>query len=323
MPDEVTKNEITNESNDQGVIEGILSDYWKGEPATEPEGDLEQETGGGEGEPEVTPEPEQKPIQPEPVATKPAEPKLYTFKGQKYTLEQLVESGKFEDALTGAEQVAHYQRLYEDAKQQPQQTPQQQPQQQQQQRISPQQIQAAYAEEIDKSIKEGYMDEGFAYENPKLAAGMLYHRDLLYHLYGMVNQMASVYQQAQANAAKTQIDNYLNGLMDAAVRSDDTYSPLNDPDTRKGFTEFLYQLDPYTDRVDETFIKKQFMAFQADAIVEAAKRNSATAESDRKKKLSQAAGESSNPRPSTVKKDSSIDQEMLDAFLEDTFPTGG
>lgn len=314
-------------ADQKDMIDSLLSDYGLNQ-AKPVEGDADLVD-----EDEVAPDvpvgekPDEIPAaQPEPVV-KPTEEKLYTWKGQRYTAAQLVEQGILEDALTGAEQAPHYQRLYNELKgevdQVKQQLPQQaQTQQPQVQQITPSMVLQRYAPEAVRMTQEGFIEEDFVDQFPSLASGLVMHRDMIYELRQAVAYMLQQFQASNASAYESSLRNQINGFMDEAAL-DETYAKLKEPDVRQAFWDYLININPEIPKISSKLIKDQFMAYNAAAILDAARSNSNTAKQERKRQKQVAGGETSGTRPPLKQQPTDTDANLIDSFLDGTWPTGG
>jgi hypothetical protein len=254
-----------------GAVQDELSleDYLPtpGEGKTEPPKDEQATEPEGETEPE--PEPE-KPKEPEPKVE--PQPKMYPYKGENLTLEQLQERGLIEDALTTAEQHKHLQHKYQELLEREatrQREVETKPQQAEQTREVPaEQIVAHYQPQFQQVVDKGYIESDFVELHPRLTANMLMHRDLLY---GVQKQVSEIVQHLngriqtdQATSARSTLDGAIDGVI--AVGSSDKengvlFEPLKDPEVRKGFSDYLIELNPAVSQLTSEFVRRQYFAY--------------------------------------------------------------
>jgi hypothetical protein len=294
------------------VEEVITAKDGEGEEADKPKEEGVADAGGeGEGSAPVD-----KPLVPE--------VKVYKYRGKEYTVEQMVELGVLEDALTSAEQLPHLQTKYLEtletikggaAKTEDAAAPAAGP--------TPAELQNHYAAEIKKVAEAGYLDPDFADAFPASAASMIFHRDLLYDVR---NAVAQLLQQNKVTAKKTegeQANQLINGLCDKVAGDGDYYTTLGDGDARGKFIEYLVELNPFMSQINESFIRRQWIAFNGDTVLAAVSGANVKAAAKSADKRRLAAGEGGAPRNAANNEPAHEPGDIIDSLIAGEFPTGG
>jgi hypothetical protein len=301
----------------------------EGQPpqATEPKPGEEVKPKEGEAKPEGEGEPAKPAVQPKP------EFKTYEYRGKQYTIEQLVELGMLEDVLQTARQFptiqTKYQQLLEERRLAPQPGPGQpaQPQgQPQPQRVTAEQVLAAYTPVMEAVANEGYIEKEAVEAFPRLCSALMQHRDLLYDVRQAVAMIMQHGIQRQEVDTRTSFLNYLDGLCEKVGGQGDHYAPIKDADIRKGFYEYLATLSIPANEVSEDFVKRQWVAYNHEAMLEAAKTSAIDLKAKDVKNRRNAAGEGGGPRPAApAKADKTNDNVLIDSFLDGDkrFTSGG
>ena len=284
----------------------------EGEPKTEPAAKPEGEAAAGEGEG---------------VAKVDPAVKTYEYDGRQYTVNQLIELGVLEDVLQTARQFPTIQKKYLTLLEREKGVTE--PGAPGTQTVAPQQaapptgeaIHNAYAPEVQRMVQAGYV-EPEAYEAfPLLTTSLMYHRDLLYDMHRAMQVLVQQEVSRRSTGEVAQFRNYLDGLCMKVSGQGDHFKLLGDDATKKGFYEYLATLDILANKVDEPFIRRQWAAYNAEAMLEAATTavsGERTAADDRKRK---AKGEGGAPRGPVPPKATGSDAELLDSFLDGFQPT--
>jgi hypothetical protein len=302
-----------------------------GTPKKEPEPGKEKP---GEAEPtKPAGEPAGEPAAPviEPPKPPDAAVKTYEYRGKQYTVEQLVDLGVLEDALQTARQFptiqGKYQQLLEQTKlggapadgsgQQPAQPAQ----------VTAEQILTAYAPVMEQSAKAGYIEKE-AYEAfPRLVSALMYHRDLLYDVRQAVTSLMQNAVQAEGVSKRSAFLNFLDSTCDKVAGEGEHFALIKDQKVRKGFYEYLTSLDTPVSAVNDEFIRRQWVAYNSEAVLEAARSNATTKKAADEEARRNAAGEGGGVRPAGPGKVAAKTQDatLLDSFLEGDkrFSTGG
>jgi len=315
-----------NDNNPEGVqfLDELLGKAVPGEgdslnPLADPE--LEDK---GQPEPEPKPEVKKPEVEavptPEPeVAPKSVpEVKTWEYRGKQYTLDQLVELGVLDDVIQTARQFPTIQTKYQSLLEEkaapaapgvsaPAPAPQ---------GPSGDQILQAYTPEVQKMADAGYIEPEAFEVFPKLVSALMFHRDLLYDVR---NAVASIMQSENVrteNSQKESMLNYVGGLCDKVAGEGEHFSILKDGEIRKGFYGYLGTLNVPINQVTEDFIRKQWVAYNADPMLEAVRlASSGQREADAKTRRN-AKGEGGGVRPAPSKPaPAGTDQELIESFL--------
>jgi hypothetical protein len=332
---------INNEGVDKQLISDLLDGYMppadgdepspganppadEGQPAGEPkageeakpEGEGEQKSEGDGGE------------TPDPAVAPKLEVKTYEYRGRQYSVDQLVELGVLEDVLQTARQFptiqTKYQQLLEQRREgQPTQQPQQQPQQP---GFTPEQVAATYVPIAEKVAEAGYIEREAVEAFPRLCSALMQHRDLLYDVRQAVALIMQHGIQNEEVSQKAMFRNYMDTTCDRISGEGDHYAPIKDPQVRQGFYEYLATLSIPAKEVNEDFLKRQWIAYNSEAVLEAARSSAGDRKAQDVKSRRNAAGEGGGPRPAPKPKtEKTVDTDMLDSFLDGDkrFATGG
>lgn len=282
--------------------------------AVEGQPDGKQEPKADDGKPEDKVDPE-----PAPAVQPPAtDAKTWEYRGKQYTLEQMVELGILDDVIQTARQFptiqTKYQSLLEEKTTAPapgDQAPAEPT------GPSGDQILTAYTPVVEDMANKGYIEPEVMEVFPKLATALMFHRDLLYDVRSTV---AAMLQNANAQAEVTQKDavkNYVGGLCDKVAGEGDHFATLRDQKVRDGFFEYLGTLNVPVKQVNDDFIRKQWVAYNADPMLEAVRQAAAGQKVADSKTRRNARGEGGGVRPAPSKQaPTSVDQAMIESFLE-------
>ncbi len=202
----------------------------------------------------------------EPVAVAPTEPPAVEPPKAKTPEEKLEE--------VQALQVAHYQRLYEDAKEklreleakaapiavEPEAPPP----------LTQEEIRRAYEPEIKRVTEAGYLPEAFVEDFPDVAAQMLYHRDMLYEARKELKELRTWAQQTIGQQRTSAADNHLNTLLDEVALMGSHLEPLKDGAVRNAFREYLNRVNPMCNQENiKEVLAQQYLAFNHQAVMAA------------------------------------------------------
>lgn len=265
----------------------------------------------------------------EPAPTPPKPPR-YKIGDREYSVEDLVQSGRLDDLLITygkhqsltqkheevRQQLDDLQRKALDAAKPPERAEEPRP------ALRPEQVQAAYAPVLAEEIKQGWLEPDVAELYPKTTATVRYHID---RLNGMVQAIEGLAQRFYAVENKVlgvspedvfgRLDKDLDALAGDAERKE--FGVLKEKAVRDGFVEFIKALDPRVKQIqDPEFLRRQFYAYNNDAIQEAMRQAAASSEQDPKRRA-QAAGEGRPggrpPAPAPVEKTHL--EELTEEFL--------
>ena len=321
MEPEPSQTEITPEG--EQFLDELMRDALPGEgEVAEPEADLEVDGGQPAKEPVVAdkkPEEGAEPATVPEVTPKADGPKTYEYKGKQYTLDQMVELGVLEDALQTARQFPTIQTKYQSLLEEKATTPAPQPGQQAPQPTGPSgdQILQAYAPVVQEMANQGYIEPEVFEVFPKLATALMFHRDLLYDVR---NAVAAMVQTENARAEVTQKDsalNYVGGLCDKVAEGGEHFTILKDGEVRKGFYQYLGSLNVPIKQVDEDFIRRQWVAYNSDPMLEAVRLAASGRKEADVRNRRNAKGEGGGVRPGGQKPAAvSADQDLIKSFLE-------
>jgi len=290
-------------------------DPGEGQPPDKVEGEpkLEDKKPDIEAKPEPGPDVEPK------LATEPTATKTWEYKGKQYTLDQMVELGVLDDVIQTARQFPTIQTKYQtllEGKAAPGAAAPAGDQPPAPQAPSGDQILQAYTPVMQDMADKGYI-EPEAYEVfPKLVSALMYHRDLLYDVRNAVSAMIQSENSRSEVSQNEQAKTYVNGLCDKVSGEGEHFALLKDEKVRKDFYEYLGTLNVLIKQVDDNFIRKQWVAYNSDPMLEAVRLAASEQKGTEAKTRRNAKGEGGGVRPAPAKAvPASADQELIESFL--------
>lgn len=175
-----------------------------------------------------------------------------------------------------ANQVAHYQKLYEDLKKELDEIKAKTVLAEPAAEVAvpkpptPEEIRRHYEPEMEKVVNEGYLSREFVDDYPTDVAQMLYHRDILYNLTKQVNELATWANSTVGQQRNMAAESHLNSLMDKVAEKGVHFQPLKDPEVRQAFRGYLNQVNPMCNAQNvEEVISQQYLAFNHQAVLAA------------------------------------------------------
>ncbi|MEO0080303.1 MAG: hypothetical protein ABIK44_06475 [candidate division WOR-3 bacterium] len=327
MQEKPTQNplEIPGEPEDDGsVLEGLLKEYFDPavermrQEAVESEAESESEI---EPEVEAEAETEKEPKAEEPEPEKKPE-KKYRYQGKEYTLAELEAAGLLDKVLVSAEQMPHFQRLYEEKMKElaelsarlPKEEPTAQP-------IgpTPQMIEATYRPVVSKAVEDGWIESDLAEAFPRFVSAALYHLQRLDETRQWLNYLLVKEAEREKVVSRERVVEKLDALCDSISAKGDVYAALSDKEIRRGFYDYLAELDAPVSNLSEEFIKRQWIAYNHDALVEAAIQKAAAKTRVEEMSRKRAAGDGVSAPGHAKQTPKSIDEQLLESFLEGHF----
>lgn len=300
---------------------------------------------GHEAEPPPQPparrEPRQEPAeQEEPEETPPAAAKDKTveWQGEILTVDQFVERGHL-DALRRTQdkyvelQEKHAAVLEREREQRAKPAETEQPKQ-----LTQEEILREYLPEAKKAAQAGYLSSDFVESWPDEAAQMCFYRDLVedsrLRLVRVENLMGQLIKQGTSQVWQQ----HMSRMFDVLAQREDQdlpkgfFEPLNHPQVRKEFLDYLVELGPRGDQLTgekaQEFLARQYVAYSRDAYAKAlsqqkqpgngkpAQRTPAQA------RKAQAAGEQQGARTARPETETAPTQDRiaLDDFVDSLLP---
>jgi hypothetical protein len=173
-------------------------------------------------------------------------------------------------------QVAHYQKLYEDLKRELDEVKAKAPPAEPVAAVqapkppTPEEIRRHYEPEAERVVEQGYMSREFVDDYPNDVAQLLYHRDILYNAVKKVEELSQWASNTVGQQRNTAAESNLNSLLDKVSEKGFHFQPLKDPEVRKAFRGYLDQVNPMcnADNVEEV-ISQQYLAFNHQAVLAA------------------------------------------------------
>ena len=315
---------------DQPGAESFLSDLISdAKPApAEADGEANLKPGADGQPPKAEGEPKPEAAKPEPDAqpevTAPAvDPavKTYEYNGRQYTASQLIELGVLDDVLQTARQFPTIQKKYQTLLEKEKGVaepgaPGSQTVPAQAEAPTGEAIHRAYQPEVQRMVQSGYI-EPEAYEAfPLLTTSLMYHRDMIYDMHRAMQVLVQREITRGEGDEKTVFRNYLDGLCGKVAGQGDHFKLLADDSIKQDFYKYLGTLRIPAKEVDEAFVRRQWAAFNSEAMLEAASSAASGATKEAADRKRRAKGEGGAPRgaaPSAAPKGSDI--ELIDSFL--------
>jgi len=315
--------EFTVAEQEEGIVDpGLMGELWdddpepvepEDEPVEEPEEEVEE---GDEEEPE---EPEEDEEEPEDGLL------TYKVKDKEYDLDSLVKEGVLDDLITQAQQVSHFQKLYEEQKAQNQQFQQQYQQQQQlppqhqmqQPPVNVEQLKAQVIPQLHQAVREGFLDEEFVEYYPNAAASQM----LIYQDYLQMKQVVmGMYQHFMRDAAQRAYDgarSKYTAACSSLSSKHDLYKELGSEQEREDFFQFLAErVNPEVSALDEEFLARQYLGYKQESVLEAVRGGKNQRTKVKKKKRKLAVGEGGSPRKGGKKRTEDLDQTVIQGLME-------
>lgn len=290
---------------------GLMDELWATEaglaPLDEPEEEEEEEEEVGDdglGQEDSEEEEEEEEAEEEPEE---APDKKFKFKGKEYDLDALVKEGLLDDLIAEAEkaetqssQVAHYQKLYEEQRRAvEQQLAQQQQAQRQQipQTLTPDQVKAAMAQQVNQAVQTGFFEPDYVEMYPNAAAAQLMVFNDFQQVKAVVLGMYQHFMKDNAQRAFQTVRNTFDSSCMSLANKHEVYKPLTNDKEREEFFDFLVtKVNPEAGALNDEFLAKQFLAYKHDSVLEAVRSGTGQRKKVRKKKKKLAAGEGGSPR---------------------------
>jgi hypothetical protein len=258
---------------------------------------------------------------PAPAAAPPVtEEKKFKIRGREYTAAELVQRRDLlEDLEKSHEQLPHLQQKYleslEAQRQVQQPAPQPQPQAPP---ISAEMLRTAYGPTLEERVKAGFVNADFAELYPETAVSYLYDRDLFSQVAQKVDAIEQFLGYVQAQGVQQNIGATITGALDALQSQGGHFDLLKEPKVREDFTRFILELDPKRGQLTPEFLGGQFVAFNKDILLEAARQADVQAKRERERTGRNAQGGDGGPRPPRPPAPSPTDQHF--DFLNEGLP---
>jgi len=206
---------------------------------------------------------------------------FYKVNGQEYTLDQLKEQGMLPKLVTTYDQHQHLQSKYldnlkelDELKKAPAQAPARQASPEEIWKSVKQQYGPLVKQAIQRDIETGEMEADVVEMYPEtintLYTRLLFQEGKIEDLRQAVWELQQATSGVRRKEVKTEIEDKIGAQLDILAPSDEVYGLLNDADTREGFIEYLFDLNPSLDQVSgdvaQAFLAKQWFAYNADAL---------------------------------------------------------
>lgn len=272
-------------------------------------------------EQQTAPRQERQPRKAKSTEPEQAQEAVYTVRGRKLTAAQIAADPELlADLATTHEQHRYLQDKYLKTLEEVKQTklsPQAAPQQQQYgpNTVTPDQITQAFGPEAAAMAAAGYLDPHFVDAYPNVAANVVGYRKVieghdaaLRQLQGQVNQFVQGTQQARQQQEVHQIVSGFDQNIDALPASGPMFAPLQDPQVRAQFRDFVInQLNPEASRVvgdaGKEFLQRAAYAFLGPTMAQSAQQQAEAARHVRTVQRQNAAGDAGGARPGPVQAD--------------------
>ncbi len=205
---------------------------------------------------------------------------FYKVNGQEYTLDQLKEQGMLPKLVTTYDQHQHLQAKYLDNLKELdtlKTTPApvaKEPTPEEVWGVVKQQYAPLVANFIKHDIDSGELESDLNEMYPEtlktLYTRILFQEAKVDDLRQAVWELQQSTSGVRQKEARSEIENAIGAQLDILASSDEVYGLLKDADTREGFIDYLFDLNPSLDQVSgdvaQAFLAKQWFAYNADAI---------------------------------------------------------
>jgi hypothetical protein len=256
------------------------------------------------------------------------EAKRYRVLGKEYTLAELEAQGlldQLDSKFTQAEQVAHYQRLFErerQAREELDRAARERPAAQpaaEDQGPSTEQLMASYSPSIKAAVDAGFIEPDVATAYPKTAARLFYLSDLVAQQGKALAQVLGSLSQAYQGNRGSQVRAALDSMTDGVSKKGPIFAPLAEPQTRQEFYAWLGDnVNPPASMLSEDFLARMWAAYKHTDWIGVAEAATAAQKANETEKRRQAQGEGGGSRPlaSPEKSQKEKDlEEMSEGFL--------
>ncbi len=274
------------------------------------------------------PTPGAEPSAPAPTAApEAAEPKRYRVLGKEYTLAELEAQGlldQLDSKFTQAEQVAHYQRLFErerQAREELDRAARERPAAPvaQDQGIPTEQLMAFYQPSIQAAVEAGIIEPDIATAYPKTAARVFYLSDLVSRQGKALAEIVGFLAQARDGNQGAQVRQALETMTDGVAKNGPMFAPLADQKTRQEFYAWLGEkVNPPASMLSEEFLARMWAAYKHTDWIGVAEAAAQAQKAGEEEKRRQAQGEGGGSRPPAApgktQKERDL-EEMMEGFL--------
>lgn len=316
---------------DAGVAE-LTGDFFSDNEPSDPggiaaaEADVEGE--GKSAEPGDRTTPQDSEIQAQPrkaqradkVPAVEAEPQTYTYRGKKYSAEDIAKNPELLDSLVrSAEQLPNlqgkYQGLLEQTTQQRPVAPQAPNQSQSQGGVSPQEIVARFGPEAIAMANGGFLEPEFVQAFPGVAANMVGYRNVIEGMAQKLHetsQKVNGYEQERGQARHQQevagvATSYRDNIK-ALPELGAMFAPLKDPKVAQDFENFVTNtLNPVASAVvgaaGKEFLQRAAYAYFGPTLAQASQQQADAARAAKATTRRQAVGDAGGARPGAVSAD--------------------
>ncbi len=145
--------------------------------------------------------------------------------------------------------------------------------------------------------KPGFINPDFAELYPETVASQMYENDLNAKARAKVDWLLSVLGQAQAQAVQQNVGARITNALDALQAQGGYYELLKEPKVREDFVGHILNLDLKADQLTPEILGGQFVAFNKDFLLEAARQANEQEQKARAQAVRQAQGGTASSRP--------------------------
>ena len=181
--------------------------------------------------------------------------------------------------------------------------------------FSQEQIRQAYAPMLKQYVEAGHIEPDFAEAYPDMATGMMFRVEQLETLIAKVTQILNwIAQVDQARNQSQVMGRFTAAINEVAANKDKLYDGLRDSDMRAEFEKWLREeVDPKVGQLTPEYIERQWVAYNAKAIIEFTKRGR-----EAPKNPKRASGDGAGSRNGTP--ETPTEPGMLDRMIEQFLP---
>jgi hypothetical protein len=231
----------------------------------------------------------------------PAERK-FKIRGRDYTAAELAGKPEFlEDLAQTYEQFPHLQRRYQEtleqvvgAQTQPHTAAEPEAP------LNAEMIHAAYKSQLDALAKAELIEPDLVELYPKALSQQLMFRDLLMDTRQAVAALIQRSAESSTDAQAADIYQVVGSAFDQLANHGGHFESLKDGNTRDDFFKYIVELNPQRKQLTPEFLGRQFVAYNQDVLLEAARRIQDQDQRERERQRRAAQGDGGGSRPARV-----------------------
>jgi len=166
--------------------------------------------------------------------------------------------------------------------------------------ITPEQARQQLKPLVDNLVKTGWISEDMAALYPNEAAAMAYQHVQILQMQQALQQVQGYINQTQQGTQANQAEQGIYRAIDEVASKGDVFEPLKTPEIRKGFFDWIVELNPLQSQITPDFLARQYYAYNHQVIfntVKQAQQYQAPTRQSRGAKAQQEGGSAHLPPP--------------------------